>query len=739
MVEKGKVEGPESARTVLNSALVSMALVLRQKDKRISMSELQQQFGHVDNMDPVEMQRSFKDLDIKSRWIPLDSVKLMSFPLPGIVKLNNGEYAVLSQANEESVLLQRYGQSRSEQIEVSDLFQECDASILLITNDDEAKALDEQKFGFKWFFTTIFKYSGVMKETLMASFFIQIFAIITPLFFMIVIDKVFAHNNLSTLDVLVFAMIVVAIFDVVLNGVRTYLMSHTTNRVDLELGARLFRHMMKLPLSYFEARKMGETVARVREMETIRNFLTGSTLTLMIDLLFLFVFLFVMYLFSKSLFFIVLVSLPLFFSVSFFITPLMKSKLEDKHEKLAENQSFMVETLGGIEAIKSSSVEKQYQREYENKLAGLAKCSFNSSTLANLINQTTSFISKGLTVILLYVGANLVIAGHLSVGQLIAFNMLTGRVIQPIQRLAQIWQEFTSMKVSVKRVGDILNAPPEPVMLKGKMDIEKLKGLIEFNNVSFSYSSESEDVLNNINLKVEPGEVIGVVGSTGSGKTTLIKLLQRLYVPTKGKVMIDNVNLSSADGSWLRSQIGVVAQDFVLFNKTIRDNIALGDLNIEDTKIIETAKNVGVHDMIMALPNGYDTVLQERGRGLSTGQRQAIALARALVSDPQILILDEATSALDYESERTFQKNFNRICEGRTTFVIAHRLSTVSQANRIITLEEGVIVENDTPDNLLKSGGRFAKLYDIHQSAWKGLYFDGTESKVTTNKSKGIV
>ena len=255
-------------------------------------------------------------------------------------------------------------------------------------------------------------------------------------------------------------------------------------------------------------------------------------------------------------------------------------------------------------------------------------------------------------------------------------------------------------------------------MLQGKMDVEKLQGGIQFHNVSFSYSQESEDVLNNINLKVEPGDVIGIVGSTGSGKTTLIKLLQRLYVPTKGKIMIDGLNLSSADGSWLRNQIGVVAQDFVLFNKSIRDNIALGDILIEDSQVIETAKNVGVHDMIMALPNGYDTLLQERGRGLSTGQRQAIALARALVNDPQILILDEATSALDYESERTFQQNFKRICKGRTTFIIAHRLSTVSQADKILTLEDGMIVENDTPDNLLKSQGRFAQLYDIHQSTW---------------------
>lgn len=707
-----------SARDVSKSALISLAILLRRKEIRISLNELQQHASHLEEINDVEIKRTLKDLHIKSRWVTFDERNLETMPLPGLLRLRTGEYALVSQVSDGKVLLQGYKDDRAKSIAIADLVEISHPSILLVTNDDEAKSIDQQAFGFKWFFTTLFKYSRVMKETLFASFFIQLFALITPLFFMIVIDKVFAHNNLSTLDVLVFAMVVVAAFDVVLSGVRTYLMSHTTSRVDLELGVRLFRHMMKLPLSYYESRKMGETIARVREMETIRNFLTGSTLTLMIDLLFLFVFLFVMFLFSKTLFLIVLVSLPLFFLVSFFVTPMMKSKLEDKHQKLSENQSFLVETLGGIETIKSSSVEGHHQREYENKLAGIAKCSFNSSNLSNLINQTTSFISKGLTITLLYVGANAVISGDLSVGQLIAFNMLTGRVVQPIQRLAQIWQEFTSMKVSVQRVADILDAPTEPVMLKGKTENAPLQGKIELKDVGFAYKIDGEEVLSNINLNVKEGEVVGVVGSTGSSKTTLIKLIQRLYVPTKGKILIDGINIASVDGTWLRKQIGVVAQDFVLFNKSIRDNIALGNLDITDEEIMQTAQHVGVHEMIMGLPDGYDTMLQERGRGLSTGQRQAIALARALVTDPRILILDEATSALDYESEQKFQKNFKTICKGRTTFVVAHRLSTVSQADRIITLENGEIVENDTPENLLKAGGRFSKLYEIHQSTW---------------------
>lgn len=719
-----------------NSAIVGVALVTRQKELRFSIAELKQHFDSVERIDEAELTRGLQELEIKSRWLPLTqdaSSELERLPLPGIVELKNGEFAVLMQANEETALVQVYGRDRAESWSIADFFEKANPSILLLTKDDDAKELNEREFGWSWFFKTIMKYKSVMRETLFASFFIQIFALVTPLFFMIIIDKVFSHNNLSTLDVLVFAMIVVAIFDVILNGIRTYLMSHTTNRVDLELGARSFKHMMRLPLSYFESRRSGETIARMREMDAIRNFLTGSTLTLLIDLLFLGVFLLVMFLFSKTLFMIVLVALPLFFLVSFFITPLMRDKLEDKHQKLAENQSFMVEALGGIETIKSSSVEPHYQREYENRLSDLSRTSFNSSNLANLINQTTSLISKTLTIILLYVGANLVLAGELSVGQLIAFNMLTARVIQPIQRLAQIWQEFTGMKVSMDRVGDIMKAPVEPMMLLGKTESPTVKGEVEFHSVSFAYGPEAPEALTDINLKVAAGEVIGVVGSTGSGKTTLVKLVQRLYVPTKGKITIDGVNTINADGALLRKQIGVVAQDFVLFNRSIRDNIALGDYNIDDEKIVQVAEHIGVHKMIMQLPEGYDTVLQERGRGLSTGQRQGIALARALVTDPAILILDEATSAMDYESEQVFQSNFATISEGRTTFVVAHRLSTVRHADRIITIEHGCIVEDDTPTQLLANGGRFAKLYDIHQNT---LSFD--RSSPSAARSAGV-
>lgn len=708
-------------RQQVKTALYCMAALTRLKNERLSIDLLKRQFGHMREFTPDDLIRGFKDVEMNARAVPLEKKSLAKIPFPGIVlmggqdadALSQGEYVVVHRLQGEEIYFQRLGEQQLMSISVDDFLKYSHGEIVLLTNAN-AKDAQEPEFGFRWFLHTIFKYKSIMRETLLASFFVQLFALVTPLFFMIIIDKVFAHNNLSTLNVLIFAMVVVSVFDVLLNGLRTYMMSHTTNRVDLELGMRLFKHMLALPLSYFESRRTGDTVARMREIESIRNFLTGSTLTLVIDLIFVVVFLAVMWLFSPTLALIVIVSLPLFFSVSLIMTPLMRDKLEDKHKKQDENQSFLVETIGGMETIKSGNVEPQQQAEWEKRLSDYTRCAFYSSNLSNLINQGTAFLSKTLTVILLFTGAKLVLGGDLSVGQLIAFNMLTGRVIQPIQRLAQIWQEFTGMRVSIKRVADILDAPTEPVMLKNKTEMPELKGEINLQHVSFQYTPESPMSLDDVSFDIKAGEVVGVVGSTGSGKTTLIKILQRLYTPTKGKILIDGINLVSVDGAWLRRQMGVVAQDFVLFNRSIRDNITLSDVTIEDDNVIEAAKLVGAHDMIMQLPNGYDTVLSERGRGLSTGQRQSIALARALVNNPKVLILDEATSALDYESEQRFQQRFKEIANGRTTFVVAHRLSTLRYADRILTIENGRLIENDSPQNLLKNGGRYAQLHDIH-------------------------
>jgi len=535
---------------------------------------------------------------------------------------------------------------------------------------------------------------------------------------MIVIDKVLTNNSLSTLDVLVFALVVVSIFEIIFNALRTYLLSHTANRIDLMLGIQLFKHLMTLPLSYFETRQVGDTIARMRELETVRHFITGSGLLLFIDLFFLIVFIAIMFLFSPFLSLIVVGALPFLFCASLCITPFLRNKLEDKYATNSRNQSFLVETLAGIETIKSTAAEPRIREKWENRLTEHIKTGFSSGQLANLMNQVTALVSKVLSVMLLWFGAKEVLQGNLTVGQFIAFNMLSSRVIAPIMRLSQIWKEFQQVNVSVARIGDIFNSPSEPGFDPLRVALPAIKGDIIFDHVTFRYRPDRAVILEDISFSVKAGEVVGVVGSTGSGKTTMAKLLQRLYVPERGRILIDGVDLSMVDASWLRRQIGVVIQDGVLFNSSIRDNITLNipDLSIE--AVMEASQLAGAHGFVMELPQGYDTVVGERGLQLSTGQRQRLAIARALATNPRMLIFDEATSALDYESELLIQKNMKQICKGRTVIIIAHRLSTVRHADRILTLEKGRLLENDSPEALLKVDGRYALLHRIQEGRY---------------------
>jgi ATP-binding cassette, subfamily B, bacterial HlyB/CyaB len=489
--------------------------------------------------------------------------------------------------------------------------------------------------------------------------------------------------------------------------------AHTTNRIDVELGARLFRHLLALPIAYFQARRVGDSVARVRELENIRNFLTSSALTLVIDLFFTFVFLAVMYIYSPLLTFLVLASFPFYIGISALATPLFRRRLDEKFERGAENQAFLVESVNGVETLKSMAVEPQMQRRWEEQLAAYVSASFRVLSLSNTASQLVQLINKLVTAGVLYYGARLVIDGSLSVGELVAFNILAGRVSAPVLRLAQIWQDFHQARLSVARLGDILNTTPEPLYNPGQTALPAVRGEVTFEHSTFRYRIDGPEVLHDITLRVPPGQIVGIVGPSGSGKSTLAKLIQRLYVPESGRVLVDGIDLSVVDPSWLRRQIGVVLQENVLFNCSVRDNIALADRSLPIEKIIAVAQMAGAHEFILELPNGYDTIVGERGSSLSGGQRQRLAIARALVTDPRILIFDEATSALDYESERIIQSNMPQLARGRTVFIIAHRLSTVRRSDRIITIDRGRLVEDGTHDELVNTGGRYASLFRL--------------------------
>ena len=502
-------------------------------------------------------------------------------------------------------------------------------------------------------------------------------------------------------------------FETILGILRTYLFAHTTNRIDVELGARLFRHLVALPIAYFQARRVGDSVARVRELENIRNFLTSSALTLVIDLFFTFVFLAVMFVYSPLLTWIVLGAFPFYIAISAGATPLFRRRLDEKFARGAENQAFLVESVTGVETLKAMAVEPQMQHRWEEQLAGYVAASFRVLSLGNTASQSVQFISKLVTAGVLYFGAKLVIDGSLTVGELVAFNMLAGRVSAPVLRLAQIWQDFHQARLSVARLGDILNTPAEPTFNPGRAALPAIRGDIAFEHVTFRYRIDGSEILHDVSFGVPAGQIVGIVGPSGSGKSTLAKLAQRLYVPESGRVLVDGVDLAMVDAAWLRRQLGVVLQENVLFNRSVRDNIALPDPSIPIEQVIAAATLAGAHQFILELPEGYDTIVGERGSSLSGGQKQRIAIARALITNPRILIFDEATSALDYESERVIQDNMREIAKDRTVFIIAHRLSTVRRTDRILTLDGGRLVEDGPHDILIRTGGRYATLHRL--------------------------
>ena len=660
----------------------------------------------------AEMLRCAKDLGLKARAYRTDWSRLARTPLPAIAALRDGGFMVVAKAGEDKVLVQSPQGSRPALMTRAELLAVWDGELILMTRRAGLSDVTS-RFDITWFLGAIHKYRYLLSEVLVASFFLQLFALVSPLFFQVVIDKVLVHRSLSTLDVLVIGLLAISVFETILGILRTYLFAHTTNRIDVELGARLFRHLLALPMAYFQARRVGDSVARVRELENIRNFLTSSALTLVIDLFFTFVFLAVMFFYSPLLTAIVFGSFPFYIAISAAATPLFRRRLNEKFQRGAENQAFLVESVTGIETLKAMAVEPQMQRRWEEQLAGYVTASFRVLSLGNTASQVVQLVSKIVTAGLLYFGAKLVIDGSLSVGELVAFNILAGRVSSPVLRLAQIWQDFHQARLSVSRLGDILNTTAEPTYTPGRARVPAIRGNIKFDHVTFRYRIDGPEVLHDVSFDVPAGQMVGIVGPSGSGKSTFAKLVQRLYVPESGRVLVDGMDLAMADPAWLRCQIGVVLQENVLFNRSVRENIALADPAMPMERVIAAARLAGAHELILELPEGYDTIVGERGSTLSGGQRQRIAIARALIADPRILIFDEATSALDYESERIIQQNMKEIAKGRTVLVIAHRLSTVRATDRIVTLERGRLVEDGTHDALIKTGGRYASLHRL--------------------------
>ena len=725
-VVDGTGAGNEPQTKEQSNALTAICAIARLHHIAADPASLAHQLGISANasLGIDDMLQAAQHLGLKAKLSRTSTDRLPLTPLPALALMRtaNGHVhaVVLAQCDGKYVLFQN--EAGRPTIESVDTFSARWTGQLILISSRASLVGALAKFDFSWFIPALVKHRRLFGEVLLISFMLQLFGLVSPLFFQVVMDKVLVHKGMTTLDVLVTGLVIVVVFESILNALRAYVFSHTTSRIDVELGARLFRHLVQLPLAYFQARRVGDSVARVRELENIRSFLTGNALTVLLDVFFSIVFIAVMLFYSVPLTLIVLASLPLYFALSLAVVPILRARLDVKFARGAENQSMLVETITGIQTVKSTALEPVFCKRWDGQLAAYVSASFKTQNLATVAHEGVNLIGKLVNAATLWYGAHLVMnndlgGAGLTVGQFVAFNMFAQRVSQPIMRMAQLWTDFQQTGISVARLGDILNARTE-VPPSSAAQLPALKGRITLDQVTFRYRPDSSPVLSAMNLDIRPGEVIGIVGRSGSGKSTLTKLVQRLYTPEGGRILVDGTDISLIDAAQLRRQIGVVLQENLLFNRSVRENIAITDPAAPMEAVMRAAQLAGAHGFIGELPEGYDTLVGEQGSSLSGGQRQRVAIARALFTNPRILIFDEATSALDYESEAIIQRNMAHICKGRTVLIIAHRLSAVRHAHRIIVMDKGRIVEAGPHDTLVQQPrGLYAHLWRMQDGA----------------------
>ena len=653
-----------------------------------------------------------KKLKLKSRISMLNVNKISNIYSPIIAKDINDDFFLIVKDKENSFMILKPKETQPQVISREELKKIWNGTSVIIT---EKGFIDKEAiFSFKWFIPTILKYKKEFIQVLIAVFTLQILGILTPVMTQVVVDKVLVHNSMSTLKVLVIGIVIVYIYELVIGLAKNYVFTHTTNRIDVMLSNKLFNHLFALPLKYFESRKVGETVARVRELDSIRSFLTGTPLSSIIDLLFIIIYIVILFLYSTKLTVIVLCSIPVYAILSIIITPMFKKRLDEKFETGAETQSFLVEAITGVQTVKSFSLEQKFQNKWGDLQSNYVKASYKTAMVSASAGTIGQFIQKIFDLLILFFGAISVMKGQFTVGQLVAFRMLSGRVSGPVLRLVQLWQEYQQASLSVKRIGDIFNNAQEQNSNTNGI-IPKLNGKIIFDKVHFKYNIEASEVIKDMSFEIKPNTIIGVVGRSGSGKSTVSKLIQRLYIPQSGKISIDGMDISTINPLALRKQIGIVLQENFMFNGSVKENISIHMPSASLEKVIQAAKTAGAHDFILELPNGYDTIIGEKGLGLSGGQKQRIAIARAIIADPRILIFDEATSALDYESESIIQNNIKDICKNRTVIIIAHRLSTLKDAQKIMVIDKGNLIEYGTHEKLIRNHGLYYYLYSKQQ------------------------
>ena len=650
-------------------------------------------------------------LGLRASGLQPNSEELLSrAPFPAILMLKNTPI-IIWESSKDKVLI---SDPREEQkwIETKFLFEVSKAEELSLLCIEKNANAPKARFGLSWFIPSIKKHKGALAQVVITSFFVQLLGLFNPLLIQQIIDAVISQGNYSSLNVLGTLLIAMALAQALLGSLRTYLFSDTTNRIDISLGASIINHLLRLPLSYFAKRPVGEVSSRIGELERIRSFLTGTALTVLLDAIFSFIYIGVMLLYSVPLTIAALGVVPLFIALTVAVSPIIRRQLREGAEANARVQSHLVETLAGMETVKGQGMELPSEWRWEQLYGGQIEAGFRNTITSTAAGSANQFLGQVSGLIIIWYGAILVLDGKLTLGQLIAFRILSGYVTSPLLRLASLWQNFQETALSLERLSDVVDHPEE-IEITGENlpPIPPIKGSINYDSVSFRFSNSGPMQLLNVNLSIDKGSFIGIVGSSGSGKSTLLKLLTKLYEPENGTIRIDNYDISKVDLYSLRSQIGVVPQDSLLFDGSVQANIGLTrpDANFED--IQKAAKIACADDFIETLPSGYSSSVGERGSALSGGQRQRIAIARMVLKRPKLLILDEATSALDVDTEQRLTRNLAEEYKESTVLFITHRLGSLKHADKIFVMHEGSLVEEGNHETLIALSGRYATLY----------------------------
>ncbi|MFM8305877.1 MAG: peptidase domain-containing ABC transporter, partial [Microcystis aeruginosa] len=650
---------------------------------------------------------------LHSQLVPLNATSLPNINPPALIRWQDS-IVILYEINqrETTIAVPERGIIKRKTSEFLESWDEKGEVILL----KPTKHTQQQRFGLSWFWPSVKKHKRVLIEVFIASFFVQLFALANPLMIQVIIDKVIVQNSPETLNTLVVFLLVIAVFEGILTFLRTSLFVDTTNRIDMTLGSEIIDHLLRLPLKYFERRPVGEISTRINELENIRQFLTGTALTVVLDAIFSVIYIVVMLIYSPILTVWALGVVPILVLCTAIFAPIVRRQLRAKAERNAETQSYLVEVMTGIQTVKAQNIELRSRWQWQERYARYVAEGFQTVMTSTLAGSFSHFFNQLSGLLVLWVGAALVLDGQLTLGQLIAFRIISSYVTSPILRLTQLWQNFQETGLSLERLADIVDTPQEAELDRQNIPMPLIKGTVTYENLAFRFNPHGALQLYNVNLEFPAGTFVALVGESGAGKSTITKLLARLYEPESGRILIDGYDINKVELYSLRRQIGMVPQETLLFDGTVQENIALTNPDATVEEIVSAARAAAAHEFIMTLPNGYNTRVGERGASLSGGQRQRVAIARSVLQRPQILILDEATSALDYNTERQVCLNLKEAFKDHTVFFITHRLASIKSADIIVMMDKGTVAEEGTHEELMAKKGLYYTLYKQQDS-----------------------